>query len=137
MKKNVLLVEQQDNLRLLYESLLSTDFNVKIAKSSVEAFAWSKTGNIPDFIVATHSGNSNATNTFMNLLHASGILSNVPVFLLGANQDSSCIVKHRATVRMITHPSNLVAQIHQFLQDKPVTRTEPKKPAHVLEPVGL
>lgn len=138
MKKSVLLVEHQENLRQLYESVLSGEFNVKVAKSNVEAFAWSKTGTLPDAIVATCSRNQFETNHLLQLLHASGVLSGIPVFLLDTHQTYSAASFQTLQVRYITNPSALATQIAQYLKDTSTSRI--KKAANnpsVNEPIGI
>lgn len=138
MKKSVLLVEHQENLRQLYESVLSGEFNVKVAKSNVEAFAWSKTGTLPDAIVATCSRNQSETINLLQLLHASGVLSGIPVFLLDTHQTYSANSFQMLQIRFITNPSTMVTQIAQYLQDTSVSRG--KKAAgtpSVTESIGI
>jgi DNA-binding NtrC family response regulator len=124
MKKNVLLVEHQENLRQLYESVLSGDFNVNVAKSNVEAFAWSKTGTLPDAIVATCSRNQSETTSLLQLLHASGVLSGIPIFLLDTHRSNAAHSFQTLQIRYITNPSTMVTQITQYLHDSTVNRSK-------------
>ncbi len=137
MKKNVLLIEHRDNLRRIYESILSDEFTVLTARNKVEASGWLKRGKKPDFILADNDQNINSTTPdFLKFLKNSGMYADIPVILLSPASQ----VIQQPGVWHISTPSNLLNQIKGINKaqslDYPVAIPNVVQGDHVLiEPV--
>lgn len=115
MKKNVLLLEHRDNLRRIYESILSDEFIVLTARNKAEASGWLKRGKKPDFIVADNDQNVNScTPDFLRFLKASGMYADIPVILL--SPASSAI--QQSGIWHISKPSSLLSQIKSISKEQ-------------------
>ncbi|MBN8680023.1 MAG: response regulator [Chitinophagales bacterium] len=89
MTKRLLLVEDHEDLRRTIGCFLSEHFTVLSAKNGLEAMSVLSKGIIPDVIVTDSTMPEMDGATLLHHLRSSGWWADIPVFVLGANEDAS------------------------------------------------
>jgi len=82
MKKNILIVKRNANMRRLLAAFLSEHFHVSVAQGSLEAMAVLKYGLLPEAIVAESRATFLNGNHLLEMLRCSGIYHDIPVLIL-------------------------------------------------------
>ncbi len=88
-KKNILIIEDQESMRMLLAKYLGADFNVETVKDGMEGMAWLSGGNIPHLILLDMSMPHFDGMDFLNSIRTSGFFSNLPVLIVSAESSSS------------------------------------------------
>lgn len=94
MKKNILIVKRNANMRRLLAAFLSEKFHVSVARSSLEAMALLKYGLLPDAIVAESRATFLNGNHLLEMLRCSGIYHDIPVIVLCEDNTSPSETEH-------------------------------------------
>ncbi|MDX1629335.1 MAG: response regulator [Fulvivirga sp.] len=84
MKKNVLVVEDDQPMCWLIERILKDDFNVQIKREGVAAMEWLSEGNIPDLILCDFVLPKFNGLDFLQHLHKSGAFNEIPVIIFSS-----------------------------------------------------
>lgn len=89
MKKNVLLVDDKKELRLVLKSYLIKKYNVETAESGLHALALLQNGYCPDIIVSDLMMPSADGKTLVAQIKSSGLFSHIPIIILSSIDKSS------------------------------------------------
>lgn len=89
MNRRLLLVEDHDGLRRIIGSFLSENFDVVGAKNGLEAMSWLQKGIVPDVIVTDSAMPELDGAALLSNLRCSGLWANIPVVVLGSDDDSA------------------------------------------------
>ena len=90
-RKNILVIEDHDSIRMLFQQFLSKRFDVVAKKDGFEGLAWLSLGNIPDLIILDMSMPRISGLDFLNNIRNSGFFREIPVVIVSAEDDSKII----------------------------------------------
>ena len=82
-QKKALVVESNDTLRQFIGTFLSTNFDVAIVRTGLEAMARLGRGQIPDIIITDTQVTDITGVAFLTSLRNSGLFGNIPVVAIG------------------------------------------------------
>lgn len=89
MKKNVLLVDDKKELRMVLKSYLVKNYNVETAESGLHALAMLQDGYWPDIIVSDLMMPGADGKTLVAQIKSSGLFSHIPIIILSSIDKSS------------------------------------------------
>jgi len=83
--KCILIVEDNDSIRLLLGSMLRKKYEVITKKDGLEAMAWLVAGHLPDLILLDMSMPRLNGTEFLKSIRQSGFFKDIPVIVLSGN----------------------------------------------------
>jgi len=86
-KRNILIIEDENSLRLLLTSYLSKHYSVSSHKDGLDALAWMSAGNIPDAVVLDMEMPRLNGAEFLIHIRSSGFFKDIPVIVVSGNTD--------------------------------------------------
>lgn len=115
-KPFILLVDDDENIRLLLGAVLSRYFRVAVQANGMDAMAWLSDGHIPDLIIADLDMPEMDGFSLLQYLQVSGFFHTIPVLILSGNTDpasrSRCEeLGARAFIGKPFNPTDMVALI--------------------------
>jgi len=90
-KKNILVIEDHDSLRLLLGNFLSKTYSVTTKKDGLEGMSWIGKGNIPDLILLDLGLPQLNGLDFLRNIRTSGFFSKIPVVVVSGNREEDDI----------------------------------------------
>ncbi len=87
-KKNIMIIEDHESIRLLLGRFLSKNYNVSTKKDGLEGLAWLRSGNIPDLIVLDLDMPRLPGIEFLTNIRSSGFYRNIPVVIVSGEDVS-------------------------------------------------
>ncbi|MCP3929023.1 MAG: response regulator [Bacteroidetes bacterium] len=88
MKKNILIIDDHDGIRMLLGSFLSKKYSVTGKRNAFEGMAWMSKGNIPDLILLDICMPELDGCEFLYGIRYSGCFRNIPVIVLSGSESS-------------------------------------------------
>ncbi len=118
--RNILVIEDENSLRLLLSSFLSKHFNVESRKDGLDALTWMSKGNIPDFILLDMEMPRLSGAEFLIHLRSSGFFRNIPVLVASGSSDPDLENKLKTLgangfVKKPINPTEIVETINKTL----------------------
>ncbi|GIV32787.1 MAG: two-component system response regulator [Chitinophagales bacterium] len=107
-KKSILMIEDDDSVRMLMEYLLRDSYTVKTQKDGMEGMVWLDSGNTPDLILLdTEMPRLNGFE-FLRNVRRSGYYRNIPVIMLVGSEHSDRIINflHQGANDILMKPFN-------------------------------
>jgi len=92
MKPTILVIDDEENIRILLENFLSQDYNVITKSDGMDALEWLE-GNLPDLIVCDVQMSNMDGYQFLEKLRQRGFTKHTPVIMLSGNEESKERVK--------------------------------------------
>ncbi len=89
--KKILVIEDHDSIRILFQRYLSKSFNVTTKRDGFDGLAWLSSGNIPDLILLDMSMPRLNGLDFLNNIRNSGFFRDIPVIIVSGEEDSRVI----------------------------------------------
>ena len=86
-KKEILIIDDEPSILKLLTFILSSEYNLIIKTSGIEAMSWLEEGNDPDFIISDLMMPYFDGSTLIKNLKISGFYRNTPVILLSGASD--------------------------------------------------
>jgi len=120
MKRDILVIDDDESFSWLLEKILKEQFNIVITKDSVSAINWLSKGNLPSIIVCDYRLPIMDGLAFKQNLNISGSYKYIPFILLTALLDDN-IEKRCREVGVTEYfekpfdPPQLVESIHRIL----------------------
>ncbi len=87
MKKQILVVDDDESILKLLNFILSKEFTVVMKTSGIEAFSWLEDGNYPELIISDLKMPYFDGTSFIRNLKISGFYRNTPVIVLSGALD--------------------------------------------------
>jgi CheY-like chemotaxis protein len=84
-RKSILIVEDNESIRLLLGTMLSKSYEVVTTKDGLEGMAWLVKGNLPDLILLDMSMPRLSGNDFLRNIRQSGFFRDIPVIVVSGN----------------------------------------------------
>lgn len=84
-RKSILIVEDNESIRLLLGTMLSKSYEVVTTKDGLEGMAWLVKGNLPDLILLDMSMPRLSGNDFLRNISQSGFFRDIPVIVVSGN----------------------------------------------------
>ncbi|MFQ5448914.1 MAG: response regulator [Saprospiraceae bacterium] len=108
LKKKILIIEDQDSIRLLLGAMLRKNYEVVTKKDGLEGMAWMVKGNIPDLILLDMSMPRLSGGDFLKNIRRSGYFRDVPVIVVSGNDEKEDIQMAQAlgAKHYLTKPFN-------------------------------
>ncbi len=134
MKKNVLLFEKQENLRRLYKSMLSKDFQVNTASTPHEVLARVKMGQIPEAIVVNFHGIlMDDAMSFLHLYQHSEYIACIPLFMVapGPTLEFEAALS-KTPLHKVPEATQLTGALREFFVRTAIPRLKPKEVSQTL-----
>lgn len=121
----ILLVDDDENIRLLLGALLSRHFKVAVQGNGMDAMAWLSDGHLPDLIIADLDMPRMDGFSLLKYLQVSGFFHSIPVLILSGNTDpgtrSQCeALGAKAFVSKPFKPADILAQVSSIIGAKVV-----------------
>lgn len=121
MKRNVLLVDDKKELRMVLKIYLSKKYNVETAESGLHALALLQNGYAPDIIISDLMMPDADGKTLVSQLKSGGLYSHIPIIILSSIDKSSErieLIKSGANDYMTKpfNPEELEVRIEQVLK---------------------
>ena len=86
--KSVLVIDDDESLRLLLERILEKKYKVTFSSSALEAFCWLTDGNFPDVILTDINMPTISCIELIENLNQSGLFKDIPVIVLSGFDDA-------------------------------------------------
>ena len=93
MKRTVLVIDDEQSIRILLENFLGKEFDVITKNDGLEGIKFLEEGNLPDIIVADIQMPNMDGYKFLENAKASGFFSHIPVIMLSGNESSKERIK--------------------------------------------
>lgn len=93
MKRTVLVIDDEQSIRMLLENFLGKEFDVITKNDGLEGIKFLEEGNLPDIIVADIQMPNMDGYKFLENAKASGFFSHIPVIMLSGNESSKERIK--------------------------------------------
>ena len=109
-RKNILVIEDHDSIRMLFQRFFSKSFEVTVKKDGFEGLAWLSLGNIPDLILLDMSMPRLNGIDFLNNIRNSGFFRDIPVIIVSGEEDTRIIDQcfQLGICDYVTKPFNLI-----------------------------
>lgn len=122
-KPFILLVDDDENIRLLLGTVLSRYFRVAVQGNGMDAMAWLSDGHIPDLIIADLDMPEMDGFSLLQYLQVSGFFHSIPVLILSGNTDPGSRTRcealgARAFIPKPFNPTDVVALVSAFTGPK-------------------
>ncbi len=107
-KKNILVIEDHESIRLLFSRFLGKQYDVVTKQDGFDGLVWLSYGNIPDLIILDMSMPRLSGLDFLNNIRTSGFFHDIPVIIVSGEEDSRIIEQcHQLGIEgFITKPFN-------------------------------
>ena len=89
MKPSILIVDDDDNIRMLLEFLLQKTYQVMVREDGLSAMSWLTAGNIPDLMVIDLEMPRMNGFELLKQVRASGIFCHTPLIILSGYENPS------------------------------------------------
>ena len=121
LKKNILVIEDHESIRLLLGTMLSKRYSVVTKKDGIEGMTWLGTGNIPDLILLDMEMPRLTGKEFLSNIRCSGFFSHIPVVVISGEDspEEKDVCYQLGIQEYFTKPFNpiqLNQRIHHILQ---------------------
>lgn len=93
MKKKILVIDDEQSIRMLLENFLKKEYDVETKGDGLEALKWMEKGNIPDLVVADIQMPNLDGYDFIKNVRASGYYKDIPLIMLSGIESSAEKVK--------------------------------------------
>jgi len=93
MKRTVLVIDDEQSIRMLLENFLGKEFDVITKNDGLEGIKFLEEGNLPDIIVADIQMPNMDGYEFLENAKASGFFNHIPVIMLSGNESSKERIK--------------------------------------------
>lgn len=93
MKKRILVIDDEQSIRMLLENFLKKEYEVTAKSDGLEALKWMEQGNIPDLVVADIQMPNLDGYDFIKNVRASGFYKDIPLIMLSGIESSAEKVK--------------------------------------------
>ena len=93
MKRTLLVIDDEQSIRMLLENFLGKEFDVVSKKDGLEGIKYLEEGNLPDLIVADIQMPNMDGYEFMENAKASGFFNHIPIIMLSGNESSKERIK--------------------------------------------
>ncbi len=119
-KKQILVIEDENSLRLLLSSYLSKHYAVESRKDGLDALSWMSKGNIPDVIVLDMEMPNLSGAEFLIHIRSSGFFGHIPVLVTSGTDDKELPKKleklgANGFMKKPINPSQVLETIEKFL----------------------
>ena len=120
-KKQILVIEDENSLRLLLSSFLRKHYAVESRKDGLDALTWMSKGNIPDVIILDMEMPNLSGAEFLIHIRSSGFFRNIPVLVASGTNDEHLPGKLKKLgangfMKKPINPSQVVKTIEMFLK---------------------
>jgi DNA-binding response OmpR family regulator len=88
MKRTILVIDDEQSIRMLLENFLGKDFEVVTKNDGLEGIKYLEEGNLPDLIVADIQMPNMDGYEFLENAKASGFFNHIPIIMLSGNESS-------------------------------------------------
>lgn len=92
MKSTILVIDDEENIRILLENFLSQDYNIVSKSDGMEALEWLE-GNLPDLIVCDIQMPNMDGYQFIQKVRQRGYTKHTPILMLSGTEESKERVK--------------------------------------------
>ncbi len=118
LKKQVLIIDDNNAIRHLLGSILSKDFGVVTLNDGLEAMAWLMKGNLPHAILLDINMPRLDGIGFLQNIRKSGFFKELPVIVITANEEDDLVArcKYLGVKYFLTKPFNPV-QLREHLKE--------------------
>ena len=110
MKRTVLVIDDEQSIRMLLENFLGKEFDVITKNDGLEGIKFLEEGNLPDIIVADIQMPNMDGYEFLENAKASGFYNHIPVIMLSGNESSN-MVKPFNPEELYLRIKNILARI--------------------------
>ncbi len=87
MKQTILIIDDQQSIRLLLTEILKRDYSIVVADDGFQAMLWLSEGNRPDLIITDiHMPNFDGITLIENLKNSTK-MGNIPIIVLSGNEE--------------------------------------------------
>jgi DNA-binding response OmpR family regulator len=93
MKRTLLVIDDEQSIRMLLENFLGKEFEVVSKNDGLEGIKFLEEGNLPDLIVADIQMPNMDGYEFLENAKASGFFNHIPVIMLSGNESSKERIK--------------------------------------------
>ncbi len=93
MKRTILVIDDEQSIRMLLENFLGKEFEVVAKNDGLEGIKFLEEGNLPDLIVADIQMPNMDGYEFLENAKASGFFNHIPVIMLSGNESSKERIK--------------------------------------------
>ena len=123
-KKQVLIIEDHDCIRLLLGRFLGKKYAVATRKDGLEAMAWLGQGNIPDVIILDMEMPRINGLEFLTNLRSSGFFHHLPVLVVSGSENPRLLLEYNKLgingfIAKPFNPVNINETIAQILGESP------------------
>lgn len=115
-RKQILIIEDHDSIRLLLGTMLSKNYEVVTKKDGLEGMAWLVKGNLPDLILLDMSMPRLSGDEFLKNIRQSGFFRDIPVIVVSGNDGEDDIKNclRWGVYDYMTKPFNPVSLKHKI-----------------------
>ena len=93
MKRTILVIDDEQSIRMLLENFLGKEFEVVAKNDGLEGIKFLEEGNLPDLIVADIQMPNMDGYEFLENAKASGFFNHIPIIMLSGNESSKERIK--------------------------------------------
>ncbi len=93
MKRTILIIDDEQSIRMLLENFLGKEFEVITKNDGLEGIKFLEEGNLPDIIVADIQMPNMDGYEFLENAKASGFFNHIPIIMLSGNESSKERIK--------------------------------------------
>ncbi len=93
MKRTILIIDDEQSIRMLLENFLGKEFDVITKNDGLEGIKFLEEGNLPDLIVADIQMPNMDGYEFLENAKASGFFNHIPIIMLSGNESSKERIK--------------------------------------------
>ena len=87
-KKNVLIIDDDPNIRMLLEFVLGRHYNVIAQEDGMDGMSWLCEGNVPDLIIADVNMPRIDGYEFLKGIRESGFFRDIPIVMLSGHENA-------------------------------------------------
>lgn len=94
-KKQVLIIEDHDCIRLLLGKFLSKEYQVTTRRDGLEGMAWLGKGNIPDLVILDMEMPRINGFEFLTNIRSSGLFREIPVLIVSGDENPKHLFEYK------------------------------------------